>query len=310
MSKITAYLEAIAEWHREHHPESAAALQPGLTEAQLEERTRVLPYPLPEPLRALYRWHNGQRNNQPFFSNFTFYPLEEAIEEYQLGRETAAESQREWPSGWFPVFGFQGDFFLVDLSQAQGRSPVYFYLSEETEVPVWYENLEQMLKTLCTCFEQGAYYLDEDEIFLEDFELSEQIRLRLNRSVDHYAELEAVTDFEPWQEREEEQDGSVTVTTWHSEHQHTVEHYGPDGRKRWHNFYWGEQLHRRDVWDFQGPSEVVITTEHYSGILFSTRAYATVLPGGEVLTQRVETLLNGEVVSEEDFSQSETESDD
>lgn len=301
MSKITTYLETIAEWHREHYPASAAALQPGLSDAQIDQRIQSLPFALPQSLREMYRWHNGQRDNQPFFSHYTFFPLEEALEEYLLARETAAESGKEWQPGWFPVFGFQGDFFLLDLSQSQGLSPVYLYLSDETEVPIWYESLEQMLKTLCVYFEQGAYYLDEDGLLLEDFELSEQIRLRLNRNVDYYAEMEVDREFEPRQEREQGVDGSETVTTWYSQHQYTVEHYGPDGRKRWQNFYWGEELQRRDVWDFQGPHEVIITTEHYSGVLFSTRAYATILPGGEVLTQRVETLLNGEVVAQEDF---------
>ncbi|PIQ28881.1 hypothetical protein COW36_09470 [bacterium (Candidatus Blackallbacteria) CG17_big_fil_post_rev_8_21_14_2_50_48_46] len=305
MSQIPHYLEVIAEWHREHHPLSVKALQAPLTLEQIQKLSSELPFSLPEELIELYQWHNGQSNNRPFFGGYTFYPLEEAIEEYQLALETSEEEGRLWKASWFPVFGFQGDYFVLDCESELQPSPIFMSLDSESLAPCWYENLEKMLLTLKQCFEKGAYFLDEDEILLEDYESVEQIRLSINQKVDRYATEEELSEFEPHQEIEDLIDGSRKVTSWLSEHQHTVEFFGPDGRKRWQDIFWGDELRRKDIWEFTGPSEAVITSENYSGMLFSTRAYADILPGGEVMTRRVETIINGEVVSEEDFNEQE-----
>jgi cell wall assembly regulator SMI1 len=301
MSELHANLEAIAEWHREHNPPSALALQPPLSRETLQTRCKKLPFELPEVLIQLYLWHNGQRNNSPFFGAFTFYPLEEALEEYALALESAEKGEQNWKKSWFPVFGFQGDFFVIDLAYARGESPVWLLIGSETEVPCWYDNLTTMIATLRECFETGACYLDEDEILVEDFELSEQIRLRRNQQVDRFSDEAELEAFEPVQEVEDYVDGSRRVTTRYSEQQYTVEIFGPDQRKRQEEFFWGDELRRKDVWEYSGPSEATITSENYSGMVFCTRAHVTILPGGEVLTQRVETIIDGEVVSEEDF---------
>ena len=307
MSDLHANLEAIAEWHREHNPASARALQPPLSPEAIQTHAQKLPFALPADLSALYRWHNGQHNNSPFFGAFTFYSLEEALEEYALALESAEKGEQNWKKSWFPVFGFQGDFFVIDLAYAHGPSPVWLLIGTESEVPCWYDNLATMLATLRECFETGACYLDEDEILVEDFELSEQIRLRRNQQVDRFSDEAELEAFEPVQELEDYVDGSRRVTTHYSEQQYTVEIFGPDQRKRQEEFFWSDELQRKDVWEYSGPSEAVITSENYSGMVFCTRAHVTILPGGEVFTQRVETLIDGEVVSEEDFSSDDGE---
>jgi hypothetical protein len=296
---LTQTLDSIAAWHQEHHPRSAQALQAPIKPTKLAKLASELPFELPPELKELYAWHNGQDRNAPFFGSYTFFPFEEALEEYELAIENAQEQSLDWKTSLFPIFGFQGDYFLLDC--ASQPAPVYMYHSQVEGIPCWYENLKKMLLTVATCFQEGAYDIDDDDIFSEDFEKAEAIRLRINRQVDRFASEEELSDFEPYQEVQTREDGFKIVTTWQSEQEKIEELFGPDSRKREQNLYWGEELVRRDLWEFVSENQVVITSENMSGMMFSTRAHAEILPSGEVVTQRIETIVNGEVVSDQDL---------
>ncbi len=303
-------LQAIEAWHQEHHPRSAEAFEPPIKPEKLAKLAAELPFELPSELTKLYAWHNGQSQNAPFFNAFTFFPFEEALEEYALALENAQEQGLEWKASWFPIFGYMGDYFLLECAPESPPAPVYMYLSHVEGVPRWYESLEKMLLTIAACYQSGAYSYDDDDIFVEDFEKAEGIRLKFNRRVDRFATENELTDFEPYQEVQEREDGFKIVTSYQSEAQRVEELYGPDGRKREQNIYWGDELVRRDIWEFTSDTQVIITSENNSGMMFSTRAYAEIQPDGEVITRKIETIVNGEVVSEQDLSEDFEEDDE
>lgn len=303
-------LKAIEAWHQEHHPRSAQALQPPIKPEKLNQLAAELPFELPSELVKLYSWHNGQSHNAPFFNSFTFFPFEEALEEYALALENAQEQGLEWKVSWLPIFGYMGDYFMLDCAPENPPAPVYMYLSHVEGIPCWYESLEKMLLTLAACFQSGAYSYDEDQIFVEDFEKAEALRQKFNRRVDRFATEAELSDFEPYQEVQEREDGYKMVTSYTSEQQRVEELFGPDGRKREQNSYWGDELIRRDIWEFLSETEVVISSENHSGMMFGTRAYAEIQPNGEVITHRIETIVNGEVVSEQDLREEDDEDED
>lgn len=61
-------LAELDQWLTRHLPEVAESLNPGATDAQLDRLAALIGAPLPEDYRALYKWHNGQREDPQFLT--------------------------------------------------------------------------------------------------------------------------------------------------------------------------------------------------------------------------------------------------
>jgi cell wall assembly regulator SMI1 len=61
-------LAELDRWLAQHLPAVAASLNPGATDAQLDHLASVIGVPLPEDYRALYKWHNGQKDVDKLFT--------------------------------------------------------------------------------------------------------------------------------------------------------------------------------------------------------------------------------------------------
>jgi cell wall assembly regulator SMI1 len=57
---VDAVLAELGQWLNEHRTDYARALQPGASDSMLDQCSAVIGKPLPDELRALYRWHDGQ----------------------------------------------------------------------------------------------------------------------------------------------------------------------------------------------------------------------------------------------------------
>ncbi len=287
---IHARLNAIKNWHTKHTSGSENAFLPALSKTEIQAQKEAFPFEFPQAVYELYQWHNGMKNNAPLFNEYTFYPLEDALDEYDLAQD---EEGLLKPS-WFPVFGDQGSFYAVecDLLHPQ-RGCVYFCDSAEEEPHLWYDSLEKMLMTLRVCFEQKAYFLDDDGILMQDFEAANKIREEFNpRAVKLQFQKE-----EPLEETVDEQpDGTKRLTTRYSEDHYSEQFFDKKGRKMGQCEYHGGELLRRDDWEYLSANEVEITSENMMGMMMTTKTRGIIKKDGTFEQTGMQTFMNGELL--------------
>lgn len=305
------HFKAILDWHRNNKTLVSKNLRPALAPEKFQNKAKHLPFTLPADLKALYFLHDGLKDNVPLFNSFTFLPLNEAIAEYELACELAEElvlpepakgekkpkPEDYWKPSWFPIFGFQGDYYLIDCAKGV-RSPVYGRTGEEPAV-IWYDSLERMLLTIRTCFEKGAYFYDEDEILSEDFEKANSIREQINSKA---FKVEMQSREAVRQELDEQPDGTKRLTSWYNDEHYVEQFYGPDQRKIGQSEYYQSELMRRDSYEYPVPGEVEITSENLMGMMMTTKTRGKIMPDGSVETLHVQTFMQGQMLFEQDMT--------
>ncbi|MFQ4146430.1 HEAT repeat domain-containing protein [Chlorogloeopsis sp. ULAP02] len=80
MSLLTEALNRILKWKQKHFPSQVSLLQPGLSDAEINQITQGWSIKLPTEVRELYKWRNGSRPDDIgeyawIFDGFTFLPL-------------------------------------------------------------------------------------------------------------------------------------------------------------------------------------------------------------------------------------------
>lgn len=169
MSELRDSLEKILVWQQKNRPEYASQLQPGLTEEEIEEKLKDIPFRLPKEVYQLYQWRNGSTFD--YFlpgAGFLFLPLERAIEEYNLNAEINSTNVEyyghddDWNRYYFPIF-FEGIeiFFVIGNDKQQEKSPVIYYFIEDGSHDVFCSSLTKMIQVIAECYDTGAYYLTE-----------------------------------------------------------------------------------------------------------------------------------------------------
>ncbi|MDY6897187.1 MAG: HEAT repeat domain-containing protein [Cyanobacteriota bacterium] len=170
MSKLTDSLEKILAWQERNRPEYAAEFQPGLTEEEIEEKLKHIPFRLPKEVYQLYQWRNGSTFD--YFlpgSGFLFLPLERAIEEYEAYAEVHSTNLEYygddfgWNPYYFPIFceGIE-NFLMTGSDEQQEESPVIYYFIEDASHDIFCSSLTKMVQVIAECYETGAYYITEE----------------------------------------------------------------------------------------------------------------------------------------------------
>jgi cell wall assembly regulator SMI1 len=173
MADVLARFES---WLQEHAPDYMESLAPGLAEARIDEIGAKLGFELPEPVRTLYRWRDGdpEEDGRLLFSRI-FMPLESAIEQHRMLTEMlevgewADDSGRQapsiWSPEWFPVFTWDNGFHLcVDMGGAYGGRPgqvVEVWLKDEDRSIVA-PDLTSWLDAQVSSLEAGLWRFEED----------------------------------------------------------------------------------------------------------------------------------------------------
>lgn len=173
-------------------PSMAAALRPGASDAAIDAFEHAIGRPLPPPLRALYRWHDGQAESAGhpvlgLFFGLPFLPLEAALAHWNS--ETSGEAaedvsaftclpplsirQRAASRAWIPLADDAGGAYLgidLDPDAAGSVGQVITFGGREFVRVQAGASLEQFLERLLGLYEHGEYALvEEDE---EAFSLS------------------------------------------------------------------------------------------------------------------------------------------
>lgn len=134
------------------------SLLPGLAAAEWQTLMHDFPdFAGTQVFAELYAWRNGQPYPSAFLLEYTFYPLADSLAQYRQLRQVSQSLEAEvgfcsWVASWFPLWGFEDEFFLLDTATGQ----ILFYFLEDTPRPV-FDDLPQMLAVLAQAWETGVF---------------------------------------------------------------------------------------------------------------------------------------------------------
>ncbi|NJK62038.1 MAG: leucine-rich repeat domain-containing protein [Synechococcaceae cyanobacterium SM2_3_1] len=208
MSTISEALFRIESWIKSNHPEPNGIefLRSGLTHAEIDDH--VGPLNLPQEFYDLYQWKGGSYHPVGF-------PLFFGADFLNLGSPYVDLLEFANEHDLICLFSL-GEYSLVlDLNRwRQGVSNVlpvaYLYAnSEEIEVEeVAFRSLTDMMLTLAECLEQGACWLDEDNILTGN---SDQIK-NIHRKYNPGCEDGFLEWIQVWLEDEDDQENPAWAT--------------------------------------------------------------------------------------------------
>jgi cell wall assembly regulator SMI1 len=158
--KMTILLARLDQWLNTHRERFQQALRAGATGRECDELAAVVGRPLPEELRALLMWHNGQNPDVPgsFEDNWILMSTEEITD---AKKELDAESHEGWRKNWLPFLdNDSGDYRCVDLD-SPGLSVLECWRGR-ADHPVIAPSLAAWLEGFVTALERGAYAEDPE----------------------------------------------------------------------------------------------------------------------------------------------------
>ena len=165
LAKLDAVLLAKA-------PATAAALQPGLTDGQIDQLAQQGGFVLTEEMRALYRWHNGMSAGANGLAEFIpihrFMPLDEAVQEramlhqqvknITLAQRAAYNTFAGHRHDWVGVFEDDaGAGYYYDPAR-RDRPGHFFYHFDEDATYEYFPSLRNFLAGVIECYETGVYH--------------------------------------------------------------------------------------------------------------------------------------------------------
>jgi cell wall assembly regulator SMI1 len=162
--------EVLARFERllaDKAPAILAALQPGLTDEQINAIEAQHGLKLPPDLRALYRWRDGTRPAGPdAFPGHRFVPLGEAVAE-RVGLQRQVQNATPAQRAAFKTFAgprdtwlgiatdAAGDGYFLDPGRAENQGSFFFFFAEDGYY-VFYPAFRSYLTALCDGHASGA----------------------------------------------------------------------------------------------------------------------------------------------------------
>jgi cell wall assembly regulator SMI1 len=150
-------LSRLDKWLAQHRKRFHDNLRPGAPASELTALGNSLGRPLPESLRTLLAWHNGQGEEYVgYFENHWLLMSTGAIAAAK--QELDAGAVEGWKNTWIPFLDDDGGDYLV-LDTSKKEPPVLaFYLDHEEPAKVVAPSLEAWFKDFVTAVEAGEYY--------------------------------------------------------------------------------------------------------------------------------------------------------
>ncbi|MBM7844679.1 SMI1/KNR4 family protein [Herpetosiphon giganteus] len=155
-------IELLAEFEHflaQYAPDRYAQLEPGISEAQLEQLNALLaPLHLPDDVATLYRWHNGTTHGATLFGHLDFLPLQEALARYREYNELGLEFP--WCTVWFPICESYDRRLIALVEQASDHAPVFWNDSHDPTIAVDYSSITTMMATYLAAYQTGVIAID------------------------------------------------------------------------------------------------------------------------------------------------------
>jgi cell wall assembly regulator SMI1 len=158
--KVTVLLARLDQWLNTKRERFQQALRPGATTAECDALASQLGKPLPEELRALLMWHNGQNPDVPgaFEQSWILMNTEEIAD---AKKELDDHPHEGWHNNWVPFLDDDnGDYRCLDLGSP--GCPVLECWRGRADHPVVAPSLAAWLESFVTALEQGAYAEDPE----------------------------------------------------------------------------------------------------------------------------------------------------
>jgi cell wall assembly regulator SMI1 len=153
-------LTRLEQWLKEHRPRYLKALRPGATAAELDALQTALGVPVPDGLRKLLAWHNGQAGD--FVGCFEgSWRLLGTDRIASLHRELLANADNGWERSLIPFLEDDRDN-CVFLDGGQAEAPVRAYWQVTKQRPVLAPSLAAWLKDFVEAVLRGEYTQDPE----------------------------------------------------------------------------------------------------------------------------------------------------
>src|SRR5262249_7516964 len=155
-------LTRLEKWLASRRPRYREGLLPGASAAELDAFQSALGIPLPEALRALLSWHNGQSADfvGHLENNWDLMNLNQILQA-KKDLDAGDRTQTGWQPTWIPFLDDdQGDYVCLDASQPE--APVREFWQGQTEPPVVAPSPAAWLEQFVTAVERGAYHEDPE----------------------------------------------------------------------------------------------------------------------------------------------------
>lgn len=157
---MTVLLARLDQWQSMYRERFEQALRPGATDADCDDLAAAVGRPLPEELRGLLMWHNGQNPDVPgtFEQNWMLMSTDEIAE---AKKELDAQPHEGWHTSWLPFLDDDnGDYRCLDLGSP--GSPVLECWRGRADHPRIAPSLSAWLEAFVTALEGGAYAEDPE----------------------------------------------------------------------------------------------------------------------------------------------------
>lgn len=158
--KMTVLLARLDQWLNTKRERFQQALRPAATAAECDALASELGRPLPEELRALLMWHNGQNPDVPgaFEQNWILMSTEEIAD---AKKELDDHPHEGWRKNWLPFLDDDnGDYRCLDLDSP--GCPVLECWRGRADHPVIAPSLSAWLESFVVALERGAYAEDPE----------------------------------------------------------------------------------------------------------------------------------------------------
>jgi cell wall assembly regulator SMI1 len=158
--KMTVLLARLDQWLNTERERFQQALQPGASAAECDALASKLGRRLPEELRALLMWHNGQNPDVPgaFEQSWILMSTEEIAD---AKKELDDHPHEGWQKNWLPFLDDDsGDYRCVDLGSP--ACPVLECWRGRADHPVVAPSLTAWLESFVTALESGVYAEDPE----------------------------------------------------------------------------------------------------------------------------------------------------
>jgi cell wall assembly regulator SMI1 len=166
---LRSLLGRLEAWLAKHRKRFLSGLQPPASDADLRALEAAIKRPLPEALRTLLAWHNGQGEDYVGFFEDRWVLMRSAmIADVKPGLDADAK-ENGWQPAWIPFLDDdQGDYLCLDTSQSPPL--VRWFLLGEKQHAVVAPSLSAWLTMFVDNVEKGRYTEDPErgEMILKD----------------------------------------------------------------------------------------------------------------------------------------------
>lgn len=194
MSQIAVALARIFQHLQQGYAPTRVPAPVGLPAAEVTTRLTDFPCALPQEVYTLYECYNGVPSpssppypyEHEFLPGWDFLPLETALATYQQEMQEARSSTSSgvWQAAWWPLFRVDFNYYVVWCpASPQPTAPVYEVIrtkGDDDDVQMAYDSVTSLLHTVATCYDTGAYWINERDVVDYDERREAEILRRYN----------------------------------------------------------------------------------------------------------------------------------